>query len=81
MKDGIVRQVTNVTEMTARAIATVSIWLGVTIILTFGLFKVYYGTDTLTFIAHVFLVITICSAAAFATVKIWDYERPNRPRN
>jgi len=54
----------------ARTISTVAIWLGVTVILTFGVFGVSW-TDAVALFFMFLVVGVICAAAAFSTAAIW----------
>ena len=60
------------TELTARTIATVSIWFAFTIVLTFGVLDFKWGDGFLLF----FIVLTICLAAVCATAIVWGCRLP-----
>lgn len=58
--------------LTARTLITISIWFGVTIILTFGLFKIHFNGVEGLFI----LTLLILSAAVITTTIIWLCKPP-----
>lgn len=62
-------------EVTARTLITISIWFGVTIILTFGLFKMNFDGVEGMFILF-FLTLLVLSAAVGTTAIIWLYKPP-----
>jgi len=59
-------------ELTARTLITISVWFGVTIILTFGLFKMNFQ-DVFSLILISCLVL---SAAVGTTAIVWLYKPP-----
>lgn len=60
------------TELTARTLITISLWFGVTIILTFGLFKMrFQGAEALFLITLLVLL-----AAVVTTAIVWLNKPP-----
>ena len=65
------------TEVTARAISTVGIWIATAVILTFGVFRVNWNGDAAMFFMFM-IVIIICFAASVSTAAAWGWKPGKR---
>jgi ABC-type maltose transport system permease subunit len=60
-------------EGMARAIGTVGIWLAVSIILAFGVFRLNWNGDSAMLIL-LLIVVMVCTAASISTAAVWGWK-------
>ena len=61
-------------ELTARAVGTVGIWIAVAVILAFGVFRANWNGSLAMFL--MFMVV-VCGAASISTTAVWGW-RPGK---
>jgi hypothetical protein len=61
---------------TARVVSTVAIWMAITIILTFGVFRMNWN-DFVGMTGMILVVTLICVSAAASTLAVWRLSLPD----
>lgn len=61
-------------DTTARALATVGIWVSAAVILAFGVFRSSWNGDSALF-AMFLTVVVICGGATISTTAVWGWGR------
>jgi len=60
-------------EATARAVGTVGIWVAVSVILAFGVFRANWNGD-IALVIMLTTVVIVCGAASISTAAIWGWK-------